>query len=184
MDKSPKKPIVINTIKNKQTRERLWQQIKHKRKTEKKERREKKKKAREEFGEEAVPIEVRFGLFVNYPLQKPTTQEEHREQEDTIVTQNDDEVFNDEKDDEFEPYFSHKLTPKIMITTRPRPSRNAYFFISELMGMIPNCFLYKRGKLINQFCNVQTIILQQKCVRKPVKKALPISSLQVNMIRK
>ena len=68
MDKSPKKPIVINTIKNKQARERLWQQIKHKRKTEKKERREKKKKAREEFGEEAVPIEVCFSLFVNDPL--------------------------------------------------------------------------------------------------------------------
>lgn len=184
MDKSPKKPIVINTIKNKQARERLWQQIKHKRKTEKKERREKKKKAREEFGEEAVPIEVCFSLFVNDPLQKPTTQEEHREQEDTIVTQNDDEVFNDEKDDEFEPYFSHKKTPKIMITTRPRPSRNAYFFISELMGMIPNCFLYKRGMLTNRIIIYQINILQLKCVKKQVKKDLHILLLWVNMIRK
>lgn len=146
MDKAPKKPIELNTIKNKQTRERLWQQIKHKRKVEKKERREKKKKAREEFGEEAVPLEVGIDAFAYYPLQKPTSQEEHREHDDTLVTQNDDEVYADEKDDEFEPYFSHKITPKIMITTRPRPSKNAYFFISELMGMIPNCYLYKRGK--------------------------------------
>lgn len=68
MDKTPKKPIELNTIKNKQTRERLWQQIKHKRKVEKKERREKKKKAREEFGEEAVPLEVGNGAFVYYPF--------------------------------------------------------------------------------------------------------------------
>ena len=58
MDKEPKKTVVINTIKNKQTRMRLWQQIKHKRKLEKKERRVKKEMAREELGEEAVPKEV------------------------------------------------------------------------------------------------------------------------------
>ena len=34
--------------------------------------------------------------------------------DDTIVTQNDDEVYADERDDEFEPYFSHKITPKII----------------------------------------------------------------------
>lgn len=75
----------------------------------------------------------------------PKTQEDNREYDDTFVTQNDDEVHADEGDDEFEPYFSHKLIPKIMITTHPKPSRNAYFFISELMGLIPNSFLYKRG---------------------------------------
>ena len=58
MDKEPKKVVTINTIKNKQTRMRLWQQIKHKRKLEKKERRVKKAKARDELGEEAVPKEV------------------------------------------------------------------------------------------------------------------------------
>lgn len=68
MDKKTKKAVVINTIKNKQTRERLWQQIKHKRKEEKKERREKKRKARDELGEEAVPIEVGFRILENDPL--------------------------------------------------------------------------------------------------------------------
>ena len=67
MVKPDKKPVEINSIKNKMTRERLWQQIKHKKKEEKKERREKKKKAREEFGEEAVPIEVCCFVFHNYP---------------------------------------------------------------------------------------------------------------------
>lgn len=63
MDKQPKKTPVINTIKNKQARERLWQQIKHKKKLEKKERRTKKQKAREEYGEEAIPIEVGSSSF-------------------------------------------------------------------------------------------------------------------------
>lgn len=63
MDKKPKKTISINTIKNKQTRERLWQQIKHKKKLEKKERKTEKEKLRKELGEEAVPKEVGILIF-------------------------------------------------------------------------------------------------------------------------
>lgn len=63
MDKKPKKTISINTIKNKQTRERLWQQIKHKKKLEKKERKTEKEKLRKELGEEAVPKEVGILMF-------------------------------------------------------------------------------------------------------------------------
>ena len=59
MDKDKKKTsITINTIKNKQARERLWQQIKHKKKLEKKKRKVEKEKKRKELGEEAVPKEV------------------------------------------------------------------------------------------------------------------------------
>ena len=72
-------------------------------------------------------------------------QEDNREYDDTIVTQQDDEVYADEKDDEFEPYFSHKITPKIMITTRERPCKEAYLFVIELMGMIPNAYYYERS---------------------------------------
>ena len=75
-------------------------------------------------------------------------QEDNREYDDTIVTQQDDEVYGDEKDDEFEPYFSHKITPKIMITTREKPCKEAYLFVSELMGMIPNAYFYERSKLM------------------------------------
>ena len=63
MDKKPKGTISINTIKNKQTRERLWQQIKHKKKLEKKERKTEKEKLRKELGEEAVPKEVGILMF-------------------------------------------------------------------------------------------------------------------------
>ena len=50
MDKKDKKVVTLNTIKNKLTRERLWQQIKHKKKLEKKERRTKKQEQRKEYG--------------------------------------------------------------------------------------------------------------------------------------
>ena len=73
-------------------------------------------------------------------------QEDKREYDDTIVTKNDDEVYADEQDDEFEPYFSHKITPKIMITTGERPCKEAILFVSELMGMIPNAYYYERKK--------------------------------------
>lgn len=72
-------------------------------------------------------------------------QEDKREYDDTIVTKNDDEVYANEQDDEFEPYFSHKITPKIMITTGERPCKEAILFVSELMGMIPNAYYYERS---------------------------------------
>lgn len=71
MDKKDKKVVTLNTIKNKLTRERLWQQIKHKKKLEKKERRAKKQEQRKEYGEEAVPIEVRFGVLPNDACRSP-----------------------------------------------------------------------------------------------------------------
>lgn len=45
--------------------------------------------------------------------------------------------------------------PKIMMTTRPRPSKNAFLFLSELQGMIPNSFVYKRGDYnIREICDL------------------------------
>ena len=34
-----------------------------------------------------------------------------------------------------------------MITTHRKPSKNAYFFISEVMALFPNCHLFERGSL-------------------------------------
>lgn len=122
----------VRDIKNKESRNSAWRKVKSLKKKEKKERRVKKSKQREELGEEAVPKEI------------PATQEDKRIPDDTVVLQNDDEVYAEEQQDEFEPYFSHKTLPKILITTRPRCSKGAYLFASELMGMIPNSFTYKR----------------------------------------
>ena len=64
MDKKEKRTTTFSSIKNKEARMRLWQQVKHKKKMAKKERRTKKAKAREELGEEAVPIEVGIRDFM------------------------------------------------------------------------------------------------------------------------
>jgi ribosome production factor 1 len=47
-------------------------------------------------------------------------------------------------DDEFSPYFSCVIKPKIIITTRPRPSAELFHFISALLTLIPNSYYYPR----------------------------------------
>ncbi len=46
-------------------------------------------------------------------------------------------MIADEEGDEFSAVFSGKVQPKIMITTRPRPSSELFDFIQSLTEMIP-----------------------------------------------
>jgi ribosome production factor 1 len=78
------------------------------------------------------------------PKQIPKTLENMRELDETIVRPDDTEVFGDEKDDEFAAYYSNEKKPKIMITTRPKPSRKLFPFIGDLMQLIPRAFYYPR----------------------------------------
>ena len=68
--------------------------------------------------------------------------------DDTFVSPEDEEVAGDEATDEFASYFSGDKTPKIMITTRPRPTHGVFPLIQELMHVVPNSFFYKRGAFI------------------------------------
>ena len=54
------------------------------------------------------------------------------------------QVLADEAEDEFAAYFSAEKTPKVMITTKPRPSKELFDFMKALVDIIPNCFYYKR----------------------------------------
>lgn len=76
----------------------------------------------------------------------PRTIERLREQDETIVPPDDEEVQQDEAIDEFASYFDGTTTPKIMITTTKKPSRKVYDFLKELIEVIPNAFYYKRGE--------------------------------------
>ena len=130
---------------------------------EKTKRRKKRQMLREELGEEGAP-----------PLQKPRTIENtvctpssfssqppftlffvifvtlfvftcsQRLPDETFVKREDEEVFGDEKDDEFHQIFSEGEVPKIMITTRPRPSKKLFPFLGDLMTLFPNSFYYPR----------------------------------------
>jgi len=42
------------------------------------------------------------------------------------------------------PYYSAVIKPKILITTRPRPSAELFHFISAILTMIPNSYYYPR----------------------------------------
>jgi len=76
--------------------------------------------------------------------QVPRTLDNTREVDVTIVQPDDEEVFQDEAEDEFQPYFMGEKQAKIFITTRPRPSRELFRFIGDLMQLIPNSFFYPR----------------------------------------
>jgi ribosome production factor 1 len=80
------------------------------------------------------------------PKQVPNTLENMREIDETTVKADDQEIIGDEKDDEFAAYYSNEKKPKIMITTRPKPSRKLFPFIGDLMQMIPQSFYYPRER--------------------------------------
>jgi ribosome production factor 1 len=74
---------------------------------------------------------------------KPKTLDDTRELEPTLVL-DDPEVMADEAEDEFAPYFSDDVRPKILITTRPKPSQQLFHFIADLQVLIPNLHFYPR----------------------------------------
>lgn len=83
---------------------------------------------------------------------QPKTIENTREIEPTLVL-NDPEVEADEADDEFAPYFSTEQQPKVLITTRPAPSQNLFYFIADLQKLIPGLHFYPRKSYsIKEIC--------------------------------
>lgn len=83
----------------------------------------------------------------------PHTIDSKREVEATMVDPSDPEIVGDEADDEFSPYFSAGATPKVLITTRPRPSQNLFYFIADLQKFIPGLHFYPRKNYsVKQIC--------------------------------
>ena len=119
-------------IGNKIKRTKVYAQYKDLKKQEKRKMRLEKEKEVEALGDAAPPKQV------------PRTIENTRTADETTVKEDDAEVFNDEKDDEFAEYFNNDKAPKIMITTRPKCSRKLYPFIGDLMQMIPKAYYYPR----------------------------------------
>lgn len=74
----------------------------------------------------------------------PRTLDNTREVDETVVQPEDEEVLADEAEDEFQSYFAGDRTAKILITTRPRPSRELFHFVGDLMQLIPNAYFYPR----------------------------------------
>jgi ribosome production factor 1 len=73
----------------------------------------------------------------------PKTLDNTREVEPTMVMQ-DPEVAADEAEDEFARYFHSETPPKVLVTTRPRPSQKLFHFIADLQQLIPKLHFYPR----------------------------------------
>lgn len=83
----------------------------------------------------------------------PKTLDNTRETEATMVL-DDPEVFADEADDEFERYFRSETPPKVLVTTRPRPSKRLFFFIADLQQLVPKLHFYPRKSFsLKEICH-------------------------------
>mmetsp|Transcript_11801 Transcript_11801/g.29918 ORF Transcript_11801/g.29918 Transcript_11801/m.29918 type:complete len:349 (+) Transcript_11801:172-1218(+) len=84
---------------------------------------------------------------------KQKTIDNTREFEATMVG-NDPEVIADEADDEFSKYFQSETPPKVLVTTRPRPSKRLFHFIADLQRLIPKLHFYPRQKFsLKEICH-------------------------------
>lgn len=131
-------------ITNKLKRSEMYGKYLKEKKARKKNDRLKREKEAEALGEEAPP------------KQAPRTLDNTRETEPTMVKGEDEEVQFDEADDEFAAYFNDTIRPKLLITTKPYPSQELFYFIADLQNLVPNLFFYPRKqysiKEICQFC--------------------------------
>ncbi|CAG9334017.1 RPF1 [Blepharisma stoltei] len=120
---------ILPTIKNKTRKVQLMLRLKYELKKQQKEGREKRKKQREKTGE--APL-------------APKTIESMRVPEDSFVTSDNEEVKNDENIDEFASYYKEGVLPKIIVTTKRRPSEQLIKFAKEVQGIMPNAEYYDR----------------------------------------
>lgn len=79
-----------------------------------------------------------------------------RVQDDSIVTENNQEVKIDESLDEFANYYSGEVEPKVLITTKKKSTSKLTEFCQEFIGVIPNVEYYDRQNFtvteIIEFC--------------------------------
>ncbi|PHJ22843.1 imp4 family u3 small nucleolar ribonucleoprotein [Cystoisospora suis] len=101
---------------------------------EKKKERSKKKKERRAKERRGEPVEKKT----------PKTIESMRRFDPTVVEEDDDEVEGEEEVDEFASFFSNEKTPKLMVTTNRRVTKDMYAFLKEVLFIFPNAFFYKR----------------------------------------
>jgi len=129
--------VVVNKtsqIRNKQKRQEVWAKVKAEKAKQKKLEKLKRKRDAQALGEDAPPKQI------------PKTLDNTREKDESMVEAGDVEVEEEENKDEFAEYFKNEKKPKIMLTTRPRPSRHLFPFMSDIMTMMPNTYFYKREK--------------------------------------
>ena len=121
----------INAVKNKQKRNEVVRKIKKKRNAAKKVEKEKRQKLLKEQG---------------LPLPKPQTIDSQRTDDPTFIAEDDPEVLEDERNDEFaELLSSTEAAPNLLLTTCPKPTKATHTFVKELECVFPFS-VYKKRK--------------------------------------
>lgn len=138
-------------VRNKMKRAELYGKYLAEKRARKREARSKRAKEAAELGEEEEENNNDGDETRSRPT--PRTLENTREVEETMVRPDDEEVLADEAEDEFASYFSDEVRPKIMITTRPKPSAELFHFVRDLMGFVPRMFYYpRRSYSVKEIC--------------------------------
>lgn len=132
VDKTRTKFVNPSHIKNKLKRSEVYGKYLLQKKALKRQQRIQRAKEAEALGED-----------VKVPNRQKTL-DNTREVEPTMVQPGDLEVMGDEASDEFADYFSDTVRPKILVTTRPKPSSNLFHFVGDLMRFFPQLFYYPR----------------------------------------
>mmetsp|Transcript_5873 Transcript_5873/g.18523 ORF Transcript_5873/g.18523 Transcript_5873/m.18523 type:complete len:336 (+) Transcript_5873:267-1274(+) len=137
-------------IKNAAKRQEVWEREKTQKALAKREKKRKRQKDLARGTASAIGDDAQ-------QTKRPRTLESTREPDATTTTTREDEydVAGDEYDDEFAAHYTQKQPPKIMITTRPRPSRELFVFIRDLMMLLgPRAFFYPRRDFsVKQVCS-------------------------------
>mmetsp|Transcript_15415 Transcript_15415/g.19560 ORF Transcript_15415/g.19560 Transcript_15415/m.19560 type:complete len:378 (+) Transcript_15415:95-1228(+) len=103
-----------------------------------------KKAKKREMRLKRVKDAAELGTDISTSKETPRTLDNTREIEPTFVRPDDEEVIADEASDEFAEYFADTVRPKILVTTRPRPSGKIFHFIADLMRFFPQLYFYPR----------------------------------------
>lgn len=124
-----------SNLKNKMKRRELVLQRNTMKKKLKAKLRRKKQKIKEELGDEAIPTDL------------PKTIEMMKEKDDTQVDlENDEEIHDEMKTDEYSSYFNKEYEPQVLLTTSIKHTGAIFKFMRELKETIPNSYFYYRKK--------------------------------------
>ena len=113
-------------------------------------------------------------LEKDIPMTK--TIDNQRETDDTYINEEDPELIEENKNDEYSSYYNNEYEPQIMITTAVKYTSSVFKLIKELTDSIPNCYFYYRKnftlKQIVDFANEKKfsdVIVIQERLRQPYR---------------
>lgn len=162
-------------IGNKIKRQEVYNRVKKQKNAIKKAKREQRKKDMKDPEKKDLPKNV------------PKTLDNMREEDETILVSEDEEVRRDEEEDEFRKYFDGE-TPKTIITTNNHPSKPLIQLVKSLLDLIPGSFYYSRRNYdIKEICQYAgergftNLIILGQGLQLGGHKKLPCSMLLVHL---